>query len=357
MKIPAAKTVIRLVLSLAVSAVFIVFSLRHTDPRAVLGMIASASPWPLIGFFVVQLAIHLVRTVRWKLLLKPVGDVGWRRLNSASAIGFMLLLLLPLRLGELARPMLVSRAGKDGPRLSRSGALASCVVERIIDGIAIGILGIVALRLLATRGSAADFARHASNLVTAIFGLLCLALVFAFFTREQTVAIVRRVFRPISPKLADRVTGMLDAFIRGLHLGSAARVFAVLGLTVVHWMFQVLGFWTIAPAFGLHLTGLQAGTVLAANVVGVMIPAGPGGVGTAQYATQAGLSIFVPGALADTAAAVPAAASAYTIWMLQFSQQVLLGLAFLLAGHVSLAGMFQRSEAEDPPSNQSTSAG
>src|SRR6185369_6566603 len=97
-----------------------VFSLRHTDPRKVLGMIASASPWPLVAFFVIQLAIHLVRTVRWWLLLKPIGEVSWRRLNIASAVGFMLLLLLPLRLGELARPVLVSRGGKGEPRLSRS---------------------------------------------------------------------------------------------------------------------------------------------------------------------------------------------------------------------------------------------
>jgi hypothetical protein len=342
MKTPAAKTVIRLVLSLAVSAAFVVFSLRHTDPRVVLGMIASASPWPLVGFFVIQLAVHLVRTIRWWLLLKPVGDVSWRRLNSASAIGFMLLLLLPLRLGELARPVLISRAGKDGPRLSRSGALASCVVERIIDGIAVGVLGIIALRILATSGSAADFARHASNLVTAGFGGLCLALVFAFFMREQAVALVRRIVEPLSRKLADRVTGMLDAFIRGLHLGSAPRVLGVLGLTAIHWVLHTLGFWLIAPAFGFHLTGLQAATVLAANVVGQMVPAGPAGVGPAQYATQAGLSIFLPEALSSTAAAY-----AYTIWILQFAQQVLLGLAFVLVRHESLTGLFDRAEAAE----------
>jgi hypothetical protein len=97
--------------------------------------------------------------------------------------------------------------------------------------------------------------------------------------------------------------------------------------------------------------------VLAANVVGMMIPAGPGAVGTAQYATQAGLSIFIPGALSATPEAVPAAAYAYSIWILQFAQQVLLGLVFVLAGHVSLAGLFQRADREEPPGDQAASAG
>jgi uncharacterized membrane protein YbhN (UPF0104 family) len=177
------------------------------------------------------------------------------------------------------------------------------------------------------------------------------ALVFAFFMRERAVALTRRILAPVSRKLADRVTGMLDAFIRGLHLGSAARVLGVLGLTVMHWILQTLGFWLIAPAFHLQLGGLQAATVVAANVVGQMIPAGPAAVGTAQYATQAGLAVFYPGALSAAPIGVQAAAYAYAIWLLQFAQQVLLGLVFLMASHESLTGLFDRSE---PPETAPT---
>jgi uncharacterized protein (TIRG00374 family) len=338
---PSAKTIVRVVLSLVLSAVFIAFSLRHTDPRAVLGAIAAADRGPLLGYVLVLLGVHAVRTIRWALLLAPVGRVGWRRLNSASAIGFMLLAVLPLRLGELGRPLLVSRPSGAGQKLSRSGALASCVVERIIDGIAVGVLGIVALHVLATTGTTADRARTAANLVTAGFGALLLALVVAFVMRERAVALVRTLLTPVSPRLAARVAHMLDSFVAGLHLGSAGRVLAVLGLTVVHWILHVWGFWMVAPAFGIQLTALMASTVLAANVVGVMIPAGPGGLGPSQLATLAGVSIFYPGAMSGAAVAVSAVAYAHTIWLLQFLQAVGLGVIFLLSGHVSLAGLFE----------------
>src|SRR5882724_7569374 len=161
------KLLLRTVLSLAMSALFIWLSLRHTDLRAVGRAMADADAVRVAAYVVMLLVIHLVRTVRWGLLLKPLGEVSFKRVNSASAVGFMLLMLLPLRLGEFARPLLIARppAG-GGAHLRRSGALASIVVERIVDGIFIGLLGIVSLRLLGAHagGRYVEFARSASVL-------------------------------------------------------------------------------------------------------------------------------------------------------------------------------------------------
>ena len=93
----------RIALSLLVSGLFVWLSLRHTDVRAVAGAMAAAGAWPLLGYLGILLIVHLVRTVRWGLLLETTGHVGFKRLNSASAIGYMLLMVLPLRLGEFAR--------------------------------------------------------------------------------------------------------------------------------------------------------------------------------------------------------------------------------------------------------------
>ena len=125
------KLLLRTVLSLAMSALFVWLSLRHTDVRAVGRAMAAADPVRVAGYAAMLLLIHLVRTVRWGLLLKPLGEVSFKRLNSASAVGWMLLMLLPLRLGEFARPLLIARPPAGGGRpFPRSGAMASIVVER-----------------------------------------------------------------------------------------------------------------------------------------------------------------------------------------------------------------------------------
>jgi uncharacterized protein (TIRG00374 family) len=347
----SAKLVLRVVVSLAVSGVFIYFSLRHTNIAAVGAAIRAADPWPVFGYLIALLGVHLVKTVRWGLLLKPLGDISFKRLNSASAVGLMLMVILPLRLGELARPLLVARnAGPGDQKLPRSGALASILVERIVDSIAIGVLGLVALRTLAPTGDTAQLAQRGAVLITAVFGVMCLALIAAFFMRERAVELTRRLLKPVSFSLSNRAARLLDGFIRGLHLGSVSRVLTFLALTVIYWSLHLWGFWAVAGAFGLHITGLMACTVLAFQVVGIMIPAGPGMVGTSQFFTQLALGLFVPGAATSPEVAARIAGYGNTLWMLQFGQQVLTGLLFLAVGQVSLANLFEpwQKEPEAP---------
>jgi glycosyltransferase 2 family protein len=340
------KFLLRTVLSLAMSALFVWLSLRHTDVRAVGRAMASADPLRIGAFVLMLLVIHLVRTVRWGLLLKPLGDVSFKRLNSASAVGWMLLMLLPLRLGEFARPLLIARPPPGGgPPLRRSGALASIVVERIVDGIAIGVLGIISLRMLgrAASGRYVEFAKTASVLVALGFFALCVALVLAVLFHDRAVSLAERLLRPISPRIAARVTGMLDAFIGAVHLGSGWRLIAFFGLTALYWTLTATALGILAPAFGFTgLTPLMLAVILTIQVVGVMVPAGPGMVGTMQFFTQAGLSLFHPDGFSFRGAAL-----ANTVWLLQFVEQVALGMAFLVAGHVSLKGLLGATQADE----------
>jgi hypothetical protein len=343
------KFVLRLLLSLGMSGLFIWLSLRKAPLRQVGQAIVDCDKGPLAFYLLLNLGIYLLRTVRWGILLEPLGHVGFRRLNSASAVGLMLLIVLPLRLGEFARPLLIARPPEGGgPTLRRSGALASIVVERIVDGIFVGLLGVLALRSLGARASGeyAQFARNASLLVAAGFLSLCLVLVAAFFLRRQALAFASRLLTPISPRLAKKLTSMLDAFIAALHLGSGWKVGAFFGLTGIYWLASAWGLQTMAGAFGMRLSSLESAALLAVQVVGAMVPAGPGMVGTLQFFTQMGLSLFVPGALGSGPAGVSAAAFANTVWLMQFGQQVLLGLVFVGLGHVSLRGLFGASAAD-----------
>ena len=340
------KLVLRTVISLAISALFIWLSLRHTDLRAVAGAMAAADPARIAGYVGILLVIHLVRTVRWGILLEPLGKVSFKRLNSASAVGWMLLMVLPLRLGEFARPLLIARPPLGGGApLRRSGALASIVVERIVDGIAIGLLGIVSLRQLGTSASGryVEFARSASLLVAAGFLSLCAALVLAVLFRDRALQLTQRLLRPFSPRIADRLADALDAFIGAVHLGSGWKLLAFFLLTVLYWSLNATGLWLLAPAFGFFgLTPLMLAVILTIQVVGVMVPAGPGMVGTMQFFTQAGLSLFSPDGFSARGAAF-----ANTLWLLSFGEQCTLGLIFLLAGHVSLKGLLTASPIEE----------
>lgn len=342
------KLVLRTAISLAMSGVFIWLSLRHTDLRAVGATMAAADPARIAAYVGLLLALHLLRTIRWGILLEPLGQVSFKRLNSASAVGWMLLMVLPLRLGEFARPLLVARPPQGGGEpLRRSGAFASIVVERIVDGIFIGLLGIAALHLLGDQASGkyVEFARSASVLVAAGFFALCLALTAAVLFRERALALAGRALRPFSPRLSQRAASMLDAFIGAVHVGSGWKLVAFFVLTAAYWGLTAYAMGVLAFAFGFTgLSPLMLAVMLTIQVVGVMVPAGPGMVGTMQFFTQAGLSLFAADGFSARGAGY-----ANTLWLLQFVEQCGLGLVFLVAGHVSLKGLLGASPMDDEP--------
>lgn len=299
--------------------------------------------WP---YLVVLTAIHLVRTWRWGLLLEPVAKLPFSKLNAASAVGFMALVLLPFRLGEFARPYLVA----ERPKLRVSAALSSVVVERVADGLFTAVLLILTLLAVpaGTRGLAAF--RLAGLIVFAIFAALLAFLVLAYRNRPRAVRLTHRLLDPFSPRLAERAAGMMDAFIHGLRLVPSRRKVALFfALTAVYWAVNGVGIQIFARSFDFHLRLLDAYTVLGVLVVGVMIPAGPGMVGTFQAAVASGLALFYPGQ------GERAFAFANVLWLVQLAQQTTFGLVFLFSRHIQLTRIFHApAEVEEELEEEET---
>jgi hypothetical protein len=139
---------------------------------------------------------------------------------------------------------------------------------------------------------------------------------------------------------------MMDAFIHGLRVvPSRGKVALFFGLTAFYWGINAWGMSLLARAFDLSLGPVAAATVLGALVVGVMIPAGPGMVGTFQAAIVFGLSVFVPRAVVD----VQGVAYAHVLWAIQLAVTTGLGLVFMFSRHVSVARLFsaEREVAEE----------
>jgi uncharacterized membrane protein YbhN (UPF0104 family) len=173
--------------------------------------------------------------------------------------------------------------------------------------------------------------------VFAAFGAILAFLVVAYRNRAMAVRFTHRMLDPISTRLAGRASGMMDAFIHGLRVvPSRSKVAWFFLLTAVYWFVNGWGMGILARAFGLHLTLLQSFTTLGVLVVGVMIPSGPGMVGTFQAATVLGLSLFVPKESLDT----HGTAYANVLWAVQLGFTTLLGLFFLFSRHIRIAQIF-----------------
>lgn len=313
----------------AVSALALWLTLRGKDLGAMWAAMRAADYRYLVPYVAILLAIHVLRTVRWGLLLRPVARVPFWRLNAIAAVGFMALMLLPFRLGEFARPILVA----ERPRLRTSAALSSIVVERAADGLFMGVLLVAALLAVPDSAPGVALVRAGGAVVSIAFAAILAFLAFAYRSRPRAVRLAARLLSPFSRRAAERVAGMLDAFIHGLRVLPGARTVALFFLlTAAYWSLNTVGMRILARGFGLQLGALESCAVLGVLVVGVMIPSGPGMVGTFQGAVLVGLSLFVPA----EAAATRGVAYANVLWAAQLVQTTALGVAFLGSRHVRL---------------------
>lgn len=332
--------IVKYVVSLAFGALLVWLAFRGEDWSDFGRRLASVEVAPILGYLVLFAAAHVLRIVRWGVLVRALGPVPWRDVFTAGAVGYMCIIAFPLRLGEFVRPYLVR--GKGG--VTASGALATVVVERVIDGLLFVALFFVFVSLLPESGDPAVAAVKISAVAAGVVFLTALVvLIAAAARREWTLSVLSRIGRAIHGGLTERALGLLESFLDGLRLMPDKRRFAgFLAYTVVYWV--ALGVGMKLMAEGTHIPDLSwvgGFVLLTVLTVGIMIPAGPGFTGTFEVALKGGFALLVLAPESRENIAL------YTLMLhaTQLAVQVGFGAVWLVTGQVRLGRLVEASEA------------
>ncbi len=158
-----------------IGVVALAIALRRFDPDRFRSVLAGADRRFILLVPLSIAAEQLVRAWKWRQLLYPIRSVGTLPLFGAVMAGYLINMLVPFGFSTLARSWMVAR--REG--LATSGALATVVLDRSIDGIIFACLVPVALVLVAfpdpTGGIHAGLAWGAVGSLV-LFALLLLTL-------------------------------------------------------------------------------------------------------------------------------------------------------------------------------------
>lgn len=328
---------IRVLLSLVLGGGFLYLAVRDLDldPEAFSTHVEGAGAGALVVFSLAYLVVHLARLWRWYYLLRPLGQEDKGEAFAASAIGFAAIIILPLRLGELVRPLEISRRSET---ISMSAALGTVVVERVVDGLLITLLLFVALLTVETRGPMPAGMWSIGIIAGSIFSTTMVVLLLSWWKRAATVRILRKIGNRISARLTEKALGLLEGFLDGVSaLGGGRDLIWFLLWTAVYWGVNGWSLTYLANAFGLGLTLWQGYTLLAVLVIGIMVPGGPGHLGTFEYFMHAALDVFVVVSAQESAVVAYMA----SVHVLQFVLQVGFGVPFWLASTWGVRGSSQ----------------
>ena len=287
----AASKVVVSAIAILLAAIMLYFSLRGIQWEQVWRLISRANPAYLgAGASLVTTAL-ILRSLRWRVLLRARGEVGVATAFWATCVGYFGNNFLPARAGELARTLLISsRSG-----MNSAYVLTTALMERMADAIALVVISAMALWALP---APPDWLAKASKPfgIAAVCGALGIAILPRLGRFAHTV--VHRM--PLSPTLRDKLIGLLEHILEGLRsFHDASRLLTFLALTVVIWCVDATGTVVGAKALGVVIPLPVAFLLIAGLGLGSALPSTPGYVGIYQFVA---VSVLVPFGLTHTEA-------------------------------------------------------
>jgi len=226
--------------------------------------------------FTLLILYFVSRAFRWRMLLYTLKDPGLALTLTATGMGYFVNVIFPVRLGEVARAVAVSRKS----RIGFMPAFATVVVERVFDLTyllaAIGLLAALIGGLL-----------HAEPIRTLVLvsgiGLTAVAITLFMLIRKGGAALrlLDKTAGVLPLSIRVRLTKALNSVVEGIGQSAACIRSVKFHLwTLAITLFNICSLVALFASTGLQLPlpAVVAGSAVVA--LSAIIPAPPGNVGT-----------------------------------------------------------------------------
>jgi len=225
---------ISFIAGLIISAAALYFAFRNVPVSHLFKYLTSINYlWVLPSLILVMLSFYL-RAIRWQIILASTQKITIGRAFHPMMIGFMINCVLPGRLGEIARPIILQKKEK----IPFTTGLATVAAERIFDICLLLLLFIVTISAIQIRPDVnIAFGKYHLNRATLdiIFGTMLklgivliagIILVSIGKVREFIYGIIRllpnllffsgqHIKKTIQQKLCEPLIGIIENIARG----------------------------------------------------------------------------------------------------------------------------------------------
>jgi phosphatidylinositol alpha-mannosyltransferase len=314
------------VLVVLVLAGLVAFALSRLELQRVGHALVTASPgWIVLALVLMSLAM-LMRSISWHETLRaalPDTPVPWGAVVRATMIGVMGSAIVPGRLGEAARVLVLSRR-LDG----RTSRLLPVVAGTVFSQTLFNLIAL-AILLVVTITSVPLPSGHGATIAIALaVPLLVCALIIA---GPRLLALGRRSRSARIARAANAIGGLLALARRGLVVFARPRYGATaIAFQLLAWALQWLACYTVILALGLQSKAgiAAAAAILLAVNLSAVLPATPSNVGVFQAACLVVLAAYGVGA-------GPALAYGIILQAVEVVTALILGVPALLKEGVS----------------------
>ena len=342
---------LRLILAVVVPGLFLYLFFRDIDPGRLAASLRGVGwGWGLLILAALVQVFHCVlRAWRWRILLSPLKErTGFYNLFSAITIGYMVTMLLPGRIGEVLRPVMLAQREK----ISKGGALATIVLERLMD--ALSVATFLAIYLIFFVGPAGGPGREARAGLSLRWGAAAGAVIVLSFPllwalvhfRSRAAALLSRLISQ-EGRLGMTVHRIFHGLVDGFEILKGGRALVLAwGYSFLIWGVISFSIWFSLLAFDIRIPVAGSLLMLGALTFGIAIPT-QGGVGTYEWFGQQALIRFFGEDPSRAAAAV------LVMHVFAITPSIVMGLWCVWREGLSFSGLTRRlgaGEAAPVPS-------
>jgi uncharacterized protein (TIRG00374 family) len=304
---------ISLLAGLALSVAAIYFAFRNVPFHGLLNYLASINYIWVIPAVVLVLVSFFLRAARWQVILGSNSKIGIWAAFHPMMIGFMINCILPGRVGEVARPIILQKKEK----VPFATGIATVAAERLFD---VGFLIIFAVITLANIqiDPQADivfgsYRLNRATLETIFSGIIQMGLLLIFVMIMISISKIRKVIHgiimaipallfftnePVKTKITQKVCKPLTGFVDNIALGFtlikypkkigiiAMYSFLIWFIAAISWYIFGLG----CP--GIELTFAEMFAVMIIICLFIALPSVPGFWGLWEAGGVFGMSLF-----------------------------------------------------------------
>jgi uncharacterized protein (TIRG00374 family) len=227
---------------------------------------------PTIFFLLLGL---VTRAFRWQVLLS--GDLPIGRTFSIMNVAYLVNGVLPLRIGEVARIYLATRATPPVPPMKTASTI---IVERLLD-----LLAVVLMVVLALAGGPVPNQIRASALISGVLAIVGFVVLIGLASQRLLANrlllwTLHLIDRQSDSPLAVQLTRWLDHFLDGLQpLTRPRALFAALVWTAASWGISTIAGYILMFTFYTQASWAATMLYIAAAAFAIAVPAVPGNLG------------------------------------------------------------------------------
>jgi hypothetical protein len=295
------------------SAGALYFASKHVSIAELFKYLATINYFWILPAVLVAVLSFMLRAVRWQIILESTRRINFWRAFHPLMIGFMINCVLPGRLGEVARPVILQKEEK----VPFATGLATVVAERVFD-----ICLLILLFILTAGALKIDPAQYVAfgtyqldkeTLQTVFDTMLKLAAAliagialfsigrvrnFMYSTILLTPSLFffagKRFKAAVGKKVCDPVINILKNIAQGFELiRYPKKIFLCAGYSVLIWGLQACSYFLFSLGSpGINLTYLEITTVMVIICIFISLPSVPGWWGLWEAGGVFALSLF-----------------------------------------------------------------